>query len=110
VKAAIVAATPTEAFMYKSCSTAALLSLLLAGSPAFADPTAARPQVSPIATRQLPPGITPGEAARLRHEAQELQMLKRQAHADGTVTRREQAAINHEAAQLRRMVHKAKTN
>jgi hypothetical protein len=56
------------------------------------------------------PAITRYEAARLRYQHHELQQAKRIAAADGVITRREDAWIDHEAHQLRRMYFVAKTN
>lgn len=57
-----------------------------------------------------PPGITEGEAARLRYQHQQLQHLRRAAWADGEITRREHARISYQAAKLRRLVHIARNN
>ncbi len=56
------------------------------------------------------PDITRHEAARLRYQHHELQQAKRIAAADGVITRREDAWLDHEAHQLRRMYYVAKTN
>ena len=55
-------------------------------------------------------GISPGEAQRLRHQAQLYQQMKRYAGADGVITRAEQARLNHKAQSLRRLIRKAKSN
>lgn len=55
-------------------------------------------------------GITPNEAKRLRYQVQQYQQMKRHAGADGLITRAEQARLNHKAAQLRRLLQKAKSN
>ena len=55
-------------------------------------------------------GITPNEAKRLRYQVQQYQQMKRLAGADGLITRAEQARLQHKAAQLRRLLQKAKTN
>lgn len=63
-----------------------------------------------VVHRHLPPAISPGEAARIRYQLKEHQQMKRRAHADGTVTRREQAILSKDAAQIRELIHTAKTN
>lgn len=60
--------------------------------------------------RPYRPDISRVEAARLRYQYHELQQAKRYAAADGVITRREDAWIDHEAHQLRRLYHIAKTN
>jgi hypothetical protein len=55
-------------------------------------------------------GITPDEAQRLRYQAQQYQVMKRIAGADGMITRAEQARLDHQAQQLRRMIAAAKSN
>jgi hypothetical protein len=55
-------------------------------------------------------GISPDEAQRLRYQAQQYQLMKRHAGADGVITRAEQARLSHKAQQLRRMIQAAKTN
>jgi hypothetical protein len=55
-------------------------------------------------------GITPDEAQRLRYQAQQYQVMKRIAGADGVITRAEQARLDHQAQQLRRMIAAAKSN
>ncbi len=66
--------------------------------------------VSAAADASTRPGINPNEAQRLRYQAQQYQLMKRYAGADGVITRSEQARLNHKAQQLRRMIQKAKTN
>jgi len=56
------------------------------------------------------PGIGPDEVKRLRYQVQQYHQMKRYAGADGVVTRAEQARLNQKAQQLRRLIHKAKTN
>jgi hypothetical protein len=58
----------------------------------------------------VPPRVTGGEAARIRYQIHEHHQLQRMAAADGVVTRREQARLNHDAAQVRHLIHVAKTN
>jgi hypothetical protein len=55
-------------------------------------------------------GITPDEAQRLRYQAQQYQVMKRIAGADGVITRAEQARLDHQAQQLHRMIAAAKSN
>jgi hypothetical protein len=55
-------------------------------------------------------GITPDEAQRLRYQAQQYQVMKRIAGADGMITRAEQARLDRQAQQLRRMIAAAKSN
>lgn len=85
-----------------------------AGVVVVARPVAARPViVRPVVVihRPLPrPNITPGEAARIRHQVHEHHQMQRMAQADGVVTRREQAWLNRDAAQVRGLIHTAKTN
>jgi cytochrome c oxidase assembly protein Cox11 len=54
--------------------------------------------------------VTPGEAARIRYQVKEHKQLQRMAMADGQITRREQARLAHDAAQVRRLIHRAKNN
>lgn len=56
------------------------------------------------------PGISPNEAKRLRYQVQRYHQMQRYAGADGRISRVEQARLNHQAAQLRRLIHAAKTN
>ena len=104
-------------FKSKSSFTAAvgvvLLSLGIAGTSAAATVVAARPVAKPavrVNHRPLPPGITAGEAARIRYQVKEHKQMKRAANADGEITRREQAALARDAAQLRHLIQAAKTN
>lgn len=62
------------------------------------------------APRAQPPGISAGEAARLRHQHQEYRHLQRRAWFDGEVSRREQARLAREAAQLRHLIQVARDN
>jgi hypothetical protein len=96
---------------------AAIASFGLAGTPAQAHGSVVRVAVvSPVRTvvvrpvRHIRPDITRSEAARLRYQYHELQQAKRRAAADGVITRREDAWIDHETHQLRRLYHVAKTN
>jgi hypothetical protein len=87
----------------------------LATSAAMADDTpATRAAGTPAAThavhRQLPDGISPAEAARLRNQIKELKQAKRAANADGEITRAEQLRLQHKAQQIRRMIKVAKNN
>ncbi|HEY7739939.1 MAG TPA: hypothetical protein VIB01_04930 [Steroidobacteraceae bacterium] len=66
--------------------------------------------VSAAADAGTRPGITPDEAQRLRYQAQQYQVMKRIAGADGVITRAEQARLDHQAQQLRRMIAAAKSN
>ena len=100
----------------RNLTSAALASLALAMTlsvDSSAAEVATRATVAPtarIAPRPLPSGITAAEAARLRHQVQEHKQLKRMALADGEITRREQARLNYDAAQVRRLIAKAKNN
>jgi hypothetical protein len=77
--------------------------------PVIARPVIARPVV--VAHRPLPrPAITPGEAARIRYQIHEHHQMQRMALADGVVTRREQVWLHRDAAQVRGLIHTAKTN
>ena len=93
--------------------------LALAATMALSWPAAASPTVSAarstattarIAHRPRPPEITASEAARLRHQHQQYQQMKRLANADGEISRGEQARLNHKAQQLRHSMQIAKTN
>ena len=90
-----------------------LLSLSAIDVSAAATPVAMRVAVAPgirVAHRQLPPGITAAEAARIRYQIKEHKQMQRAANADGEVTRREQARLAHDAAQVRRLIQTAKNN
>jgi hypothetical protein len=90
-----------------------LLSLSTIDSSAAATAVVVRPVVAPgvrVAHRQLPPGISAAEAARIRYQIKEHKQMQRAANADGEVTRREQARLAHDAAQVRRLIHTAKNN
>lgn len=89
--------------MFKKLTLAAIGAVVLLQVPAMAED-------APAVPRTLPPGITPAEASRLRNQHQDLLQLKRKVHADGDVTRREAAVLEHQSAQLRRMAHRAKNN
>ncbi|MEO6078492.1 MAG: hypothetical protein ABIQ86_01755 [Steroidobacteraceae bacterium] len=97
-----------------------LLTLALAGttlanaSPprAAARPVASRPvTVRPVTPRPHPgSAISPAEAARIRNQVQEHHQMQRRANADGELSRREQAILTRDAAQVRHLIQTAKTN
>ena len=66
--------------------------------------------VSAAADADTRPGISPGEAKRLRYQVQQYHQMQRHVRADGLITRAEQARLNHKAGQLRRLIQIAKTN
>ena len=55
-------------------------------------------------------GITRNEAQRLRFQVQQYHQMQRIAGSDGTISRAEQARLNHKAQQLRRKIQAAKSN
>jgi hypothetical protein len=63
-----------------------------------------------VSPRHIPTEISRMEAGRIRHQVHEHKQLQRMAGADGVVTRREQARLNYDAAKVRALIHKAKTN
>jgi hypothetical protein len=90
-----------------------LLSLSTIDASVAATPVATRAAVAPgirVAHRPLPPGISAAEAARIRYQIKEHKQMQRAANADGEVTRREQARLAHDAAQVRRLINTAKNN
>ena len=69
--------------------------------------TAARP----VQHRPNPgPGISPGEAARIRFQVKQHHQMQRRANADGGISRHEKAVLARDAAQVRHLIHTAKTN
>ncbi|HEV7633311.1 MAG TPA: hypothetical protein VGO41_10015 [Steroidobacteraceae bacterium] len=63
-----------------------------------------------VVRRPVPSGISAGEAARIRHQIHEHHQMQRVANADGEITRREQAWLARDAAQVRHLIQTAKTN
>ena len=63
-----------------------------------------------VVHRPVPSGISAGEAARIRHQIHEHHQMQRIANADGEITRREQAWLARDAAQVRHLIQTAKTN
>jgi hypothetical protein len=67
--------------------------------------------VRPVEHRPNPgPGITPGEAARLRFQVKQHHQLQRRANADGSISRREHKALARDAAQVRQLIKAARKN
>ena len=54
--------------------------------------------------------ISPGEAARIRHQVQQHHHMQRRAAADGEVSRHEQAILARDAARVRHLIHTAGAN
>ena len=84
-----------------------------AGAVVVARPVVVRPVVVRavrVVHRPVPPVISAGEAARIRHQIHEHHQMQRVANADGEVTRREQAWLARDAAQVRHLIQTAKTN
>lgn len=94
----------------RSISAGILLSLAFFATAANAHQprvAAARPvEHRPHAGRD----IGPNEAARIRYQVKQHHQMQRRANSDGTVSRREQAALARDAAQVRKLIHTAKTN
>jgi hypothetical protein len=79
---------------------------LAEGAVAVATPVVDKARIAP-----LPGGeITRGEAARIRYQIKEHKKLQRMAAADGVITRSEKARLAYDAAKVRRLIHRAKTN
>jgi hypothetical protein len=98
-----------------------VLSLALSGTTwvnaaepgtAAARPTPARPAPTRHAIPRPRPGseINPNEAARIRHQVRQHKQMQRRAHADGSVSPEEQAALARDAAQVRELIQTARTN
>jgi hypothetical protein len=100
--------------MSKLASLGILGLLAVSGTAALAErPAVFRPvavRANPDVARHRPDGVTRSEAARLRYQYSQLQLMKRKAAADGDVTRREQARIEHQQKKLRRLLNIAKNN
>jgi hypothetical protein len=54
------------------------------------------------------PGVSPGEAARIRFQVKQHHQMQRRANADGGVSRREQAVLARDAAQVRHLIKAAR--
>jgi hypothetical protein len=94
----------------RSIPAVILLSLAFVATAANAHQprgAAARPaEHRPHAVRD----IGPGEAARIRYQVKQHHQMQRRANADGSVSRREHAALARDASQVRKLIHTAKTN
>jgi hypothetical protein len=102
-----------EDFMFSS-SRSLIAGLLLASLAATTVVNAHQPRaaaVRPVAHRpNSGPGISPGEAARIRFQVKQHHQIQRRANVDGEVSRREQAVLARDAAQVRHLIQTAKTN
>jgi hypothetical protein len=97
-----------------NASRSLIAGLLLAGVAVTTVAQAHQPRVTaarPVAHRpHTAPGVSPGEAARIRFQLKQHHQMQRRANADGAVSRREQAILKRDAAQVRLLVQTAKTN
>jgi hypothetical protein len=102
-----------EDFM-SNTSRSLIAGLLLVGVAATTVVNAHQPRAAaarPVAHRPNPgPGVSPGEAARIRFQVKQHHQMQRRANADGGISRREQAILKRDAAQVRHLIQTAKTN
>jgi hypothetical protein len=97
-----------------NASRSLIAGLLLVGLAATTVVNAHQPRAAaarPVAHRPNPaPGVSPGEAARIRFQVKQHHQMQRRANADGGISRREQAILKRDAAQVRHLIQTAKTN
>ena len=97
-----------------SASRSLIAGLMLAGLATTTVVNAHQPRAvaaRPVEHRPNPgSGVTPGEAARIRFQVKQHHQIQRRANADGEISRREQAALARDAAQVRHLIQTAKTN
>ncbi len=87
-----------------------LLTLTLATATAEAAPPPRAAAARPITPPHTGPGITPGEAARIRFQVQQHHHMQRRAAADGEISRHEHIVLARDAAQVRQLIHTARRN
>jgi hypothetical protein len=100
---------------FMSSATRSLIAgILLAAGFVATTANAHQPRVAaarPVEHRPNPgPGVSPTEAARIRFQVNQHHQMQRRANSDGGVSRREQAALARDAAQVRHLIKAAKTN